>query len=206
MASIWGPLGWMTLHSVSSIYPEHPSVEERAIMRKFLEMFGETITCHYCRGHFTRMYKYYITVNPNFLNSRKDLFIFAARAHNTVNKRLDKPTPPNVKMCILTLRENTKLRNAAEFRKAYIDYLIKIWSSEFGGEAAINKRKAQQMQKINEDYFNPRDEGFDKLEIEEEDILTPLSEELTRVKNVPWRGNSGQQIKVGFQGGRLKFG
>jgi hypothetical protein len=152
------------------------------------------------------MYKYYITVNPNFLNSRKDLFIFAARAHNTVNKRLDKPTPPNVKMCILTLRENTKLRNAAEFRKAYIDYLIKIWSSEFGGEAAINKRKAQQMQKINEDYFNPRDEGFDKLEIEEEDILTPVSEELTRVKNVPWRGNSGQQIKVGFQGGRLKFG
>ena len=93
-----------------------------------------------------------------------------------------------------------------EFRKAYIDYLIKIWSSEFGGEAAINKRKAQQMQKINEDYFNPRDEGFDKLEIEEEDILTPLSEELTRVKNVPWRGHSGQQIKVGFQGGRLKFG
>jgi len=40
---IWGPLGWMTLHSISAIYPEKPSFADMEILKKFMDFFAATI-------------------------------------------------------------------------------------------------------------------------------------------------------------------
>ena len=76
MTKLWGPLGWMTLHSVSAIYPESPSQEEKVLLNSFVEAFKETITCPTCKNHFTRMFHTYKIIHPEWNSSRFDLFLF----------------------------------------------------------------------------------------------------------------------------------
>ena len=96
MSKLWGPLGWMTLHSISLIYPEQPTYTEKNIAARFLDLFGETISCNECKVHFKQIYALYKTLHPDFLNSRQHFALFIFRAHNTVNLRLDKPRPITV--------------------------------------------------------------------------------------------------------------
>jgi hypothetical protein len=38
MTAVWGPLGWMTLHSVSTMYPEQPTQAEKTLMTTWLRL------------------------------------------------------------------------------------------------------------------------------------------------------------------------
>lgn len=210
----WGPLGWMTLHSVSSIYPEKPTPEERLILEKFVEMFRETITCVHCKGHFTGMLNKYRQIHPEWTSSRYDFFLFVCRAHNTVNRRLDKPIFPTLESCIERLQENTKVTSAATYRTAYLNYLITNWQREMSSEGFINADIAKKMKKINDEYFTPRDTNFANLSLKEGNVLEFIAEN-------PQNYNAGsgipnmakiinqQQLRptVGFRlsGGRLKI-
>lgn len=191
----------MTLHSVSVIYPETPSEEEKAILRKFMELFRDTISCKYCKDHFHRMYTNYIASNPGVFNSRVSFFQFVARAHNTVNLRLDKPRIQTVSACLETLVSNTKHVSSTMIRNNYINYLANNWGNEFTGEGAILRRKALEMKKINDAYLTPRDVGFEGIELPDMDVLTPIEKIepkfVSPVMNV---------AKIGFKAGKLRLG
>ena len=204
----WGPLGWMTLHSISCIYPENPTLEERVILEKFVELFRDSITCPHCKGHFTSMLNTYRRKTPDWSANRYQFFLFVCRAHNTVNKRLDKPVIPTIQDCITTLKEATKVNSAGVYRNAYINYLIQNWSKEFTGDGAIALGFARQMKKINEEYFNPRDKGFDSIYFFENGSVVEF------IAEDPARYNAGNnlpnaaylpQVKVGFRNGRLRI-
>lgn len=210
----WGPLGWMTLHSVSSIYPEKPTSEERLILEKFVEMFRETITCVHCKNHFTGMLNKYRRIHPEWSSSRYDFFLFICRAHNTVNKRLDKPIFPTLQSCIDRLQENTKVTSAAVYRNAYLNYLISNWQREMSSEGYINVDIAKKMKKINEEYFTPRDTNFVGLTLLEGNVLELIPEDARNynagagLPNIAKVVNQQQlQPTVGFRlvGGRLKI-
>lgn len=210
----WGPLGWMTLHSISSIYPENPTSEERLILEKFVEMFRETITCVHCKRHFTGMLNKYKQVHPEWSSSRYDFFLFVCRAHNTVNRRLDKPIFPTIQSCIERLQENTKVTSATTYRNAYLNYLISNWQREMNAEGFINADIAKKMKKIDEEYFIPRDTNFVGFSLKEGNILEFIAEN-------PQNFNAGagipniakiinqQQLKptigVRLKGGRIKI-
>lgn len=204
----WGPLGWMTLHSISSIYPENPTYEERVLLEKFVELFRESITCPHCKSHFTSMLNTYRKKHPEWSTNRYQFFLFVCRAHNTVNKRLDKPIIPTIQDCITTLKEATKVNSAGVYRNAYINYLLQNWSKEFTGDGAISLGFARQMKKINEEYFTPRDKGFDSIYFFENDsVVEFIAEDPARYdagKNLP---NAAflPQVKVGFRNGRLRL-
>jgi len=104
MSKFWGPLGWATLHSASLLYSDTPSPEEKALIEKFLEAFRITISCNDCKLHFTDMLMKYRASNPQFLNSKSEFMLFVFRAHNSVNKRLDKPILQTPQDCIQTLK------------------------------------------------------------------------------------------------------
>jgi len=201
MTKFWGPLGWMTLHSISVIYPETPSVEEKAILRTFMELFRDTITCQYCKEHFRRMYTNYITAYPGVFESRASFFQFVARAHNTVNLRLDKPRIHTVSACLETLVANTKHVSSTILRNNYINYLANNWGNEFTGEGAILRRKALEMKKINDSYWTPRDSGFDGIVLPEMDVVSPI--EKIQPRHVSPMVTTA---RVGFTGGRLRLG
>jgi hypothetical protein len=214
----WGPLGWMTLHSISSIYPENPTPEERLLLEKFIELFRESITCIHCKSHFTGMLARYKRRHPEWSSSRYDVFLFICRAHNTVNRRLDKPVFPTLQSCIDNLKEITKVTSGATYRTAYINYLISNWSREMSSEGYMNADMAKRMRKVNDEYFTPRDTNFVNFSLDRDGDVLEFIQEDPKVYNagagIPNMGNvinqsstTVQLPRVGFRirGGKLKI-
>lgn len=166
-------MGWITLHSISVNYPENPNADDKAIVKKYLNLFAETISCPSCKSHFTNMYKSYTMANPNWADSRFNLFLFIARAHNTVNKRLDKPRASTVSESLSMLRLITQHKKPSEYRNNYLTYLTNNWIKEGGGEGMIQVGHVREMRKINEQYWNLRETEF-SITLPEADILSPI--------------------------------
>jgi hypothetical protein len=200
MSKFWGPLGWMTLHSVSLIYPENPTPSERGIAIKFIDAFAECISCPYCKTHFITMRAIYQNSNPDYLDSRNNFALFVFRAHNTVNARLDKPRQASVSECLQTLKQASAQNSMLAFRTSYINYLTNNWNREVGGDAMIIRSVVKEVKKIIEEYFNPRDTGTFP-EIKEADVLTPIENRQLRFIS-PMNLVS---VNVGFRGGKLRL-
>lgn len=208
---LWGPLGWMTLHSISVCYPEIPSDADKAILVRFLDRFRETISCPQCKNHFTAMFKNYKQSHPEWANTRFDLFLMICRIHNSVNRRLDKPRYSSVKECLAALTEATKINSGFHFRNAYLTYLTKNWGREPTGEGFIMMGGVKEMMKINNEYWNLRETSFDKVVfLAEADTTEPVKDDpknLTANPSIPYF-TDGKIPNVGFKirGGRLKLG
>lgn len=160
MTAVWGPLGWMTLHSVATIYPEQPNQQERDLMSAWLDMFRDTITCPTCQGHFSSMLATYRRTFPNMLASRQNFAIFSFRAHNAVNRRLHKPVHSDVEACMTLLKNNVKNRSARDYRVSYLNHITRHWRiyRDITGIAAL--RKITEMNKIENEYIARRDNNF----------------------------------------------
>ena len=199
MTKLWGPLGWMTLHSVSLIYPEEPTQAEKVIASRFLDLFADTISCNACKVHFKTIMTIYKHLHPDFLNSRQNFAIFVFRAHNTVNKRLDKPIPSTVAACLATLKQATSQTSLAQFRTSYINYLYRNWRGDFSGEGMMIVTAVKELDKINREYWSPREIPIPELS--EDDVVTPIEKNGSRISP------SGilSSVKVGFAGGKLRL-
>jgi hypothetical protein len=167
-------MGWMTLHSVSTLYPERPTQTEKDLLTTWLGFFTETITCPHCREHFRSMLSAYRTKFPTYLNSRQDFAMFVFRAHNVVNARLSKPVYSTLEECMARLRENTKTRSAQDYRISYVNHLTRFWSTiqDTAGIAAL--KKVYEMKKIEIDYFGPRDTKFE-VSLRDDGVVIPRS-------------------------------
>jgi hypothetical protein len=203
MTKIWGPMGWVTLHSIAASYPDEPSYQLQQVTSAFLDKFTETITCRFCKDHFAVMLLVYRRNHPEFLDSRRDFFLFTVRAHNTVNKRLDKPIIQNVADCLQTLRDATKLVSPSQFRLNYFSYLVRNWMHELGSEGRIFAGVAKEMRKINELWFPVTNTEFSN-EIEEGDTLEFIAES-TVVYSSSYSKFVLAPVLVGFRGGRLSL-
>jgi len=174
MSKRWGPLGWMMLHSISLNYPIEPSPEDKLILSKFLEKFVNTISCPSCQIHFKSTFDLYKQHHPEWAQSRYDLFLFVVRSHNTVNKRLDKPVIQTVEDCLTTIKNNTLYTSLKIFRQKYIEYLVQNWGKYQTGEGRIMMHDVQELQKINQAYWNLRD-NEDVNNFPEADITEAVS-------------------------------
>lgn len=217
MTAVWGPLGWMTLHTISVNYPDNPSTADKLILKKFMDLFAETIACPSCKGDFTNMYKTYTSRNPAWANSKYELFLFVVRAHNTVNKKIDKPRPATVSEALESLRIATKDKSPKEYRAGYITYLYHNWSRMGGGEGFIQTGHVRELQKINNEYWNPRETGF-SITFPEADVLQlvvptptvqmyPYTYKATATTSVEQTEPSKKNPSIGlvFKDGRLKL-
>ena len=160
MTAVWGPLGWMTLHSVATCYPETPTQSERELMYSWLDMFRDTITCPYCRDHFTTMLQAYRSSFPSMLNSRQDFALFTFRAHNAVNRRLKKPIQGTLEQCMTTLQNNVKTRSAVDYRVSYLNHITRYWKGWQDITGIVALKKINEMRKIEATYVQPRDRNF----------------------------------------------
>lgn len=204
MTAIWGPLGWMTLHSASINYPDNPSETEKQICSRFLEMFADSITCHICKSHFSRMLQTYRAIHPDFLNSKQNFFLFTVRAHNTVNKRLDKPTVKTVAEALKTLQQATSQTSPAQYRQKYIEYLKRIWGADTSSTALFARQKVRELEKINTEYWCLRETSYVQF-FYEADVLENISEAGVKKTSSGFAPLIGPPPKVGFVGGRLKL-
>jgi hypothetical protein len=163
MTAVWGPLGWMALHSAASLYPDRPSAAEQQLMIKWLDIFRDTITCPSCQGHFAELLSNYRAQFPNMMYSRANFMLFTFRAHNAVNQRINKPVYSSVRSCFDALRNNVKFNTARSFRITYINHITRHWRihQDISGMAAL--KKIHEMKKIEEGYMAPRSNEFDVM-------------------------------------------
>lgn len=160
MTAIWGPMGWITLHSAATIYPENPSPSEKQLMSSWLDMFRDTITCSHCKSHFTELLSKYRAAFPNMLQSRHEFAMFTFRAHNAVNKRLNKPIYTDITESMAALKKAIAGKTARDFRISYINNGIRHWRTFQDITGISMVKKLNEMKKIEDDYFKPRDTNF----------------------------------------------
>jgi hypothetical protein len=206
MTSRWGPMGWITLHSISLNYPVNPTHEDKGIVKRFLDRFAECITCPSCKNHFTTIFANYQRRHPEWANTRFDLFLFIVRAHNTVNKRLDKPILATVKDCLDTLKNISKITHFSVYRQNYMSYILTNWGRQFDGEGMIMANVGRDLIKINNEYWNLRETDINTIEFPEENVMEFVPE--NRPINPPGLGTISLQRPVGFRikGGKLSLG
>ena len=200
----------MTLHSVSFLYPERPSDADKALLKRFMVLFRDTITCPYCYQHFKVIFENYTKVHPEWVNSRFDFFMFVCRAHNTVNRRLNKPQPDSVSACIQRFTDNTKVTSALTYRMKYLDYLSRNYGMELSGDNMMKIASVREMRKIMNEYWNTlTDTGTATFRMDA-DVLDYINESPS-TRQIMTSGGSLSTIsaspamRVGLQGGRFRL-
>lgn len=172
MTSIWGPLGWMTLHSTACAYSENPTTAEKELMSSWLEMFRDSITCPSCKEHFSTLLNNYRIHFPGMLNSRQEFVIFTFRAHNAVNRRIHKPLYSSVEECLATLRNIVKSRPAREYRNTYLAHITRHWKVMQDVNGIVVLKKIQEMKRIEAEYVSQRDTNFE-VQIRPDVVVLP---------------------------------
>ena len=196
MTAVWGPMGWMTLHSISVCYPTSPSSQDKKTLYDFMIAFSETITCVHCRSHFSSMFSNYRRNVPSWSDSKRDLFLAICRMHNEVNKRLDKPFPKTVKECLDSLKNATSYASQSEFRSKYLAYLSRDWYIHGRGtpyqHAAF--QHIEKMKIIDRDFFSQNETSYSDVVIEEGNVISYPNQSVAfrpvfpkmKIKNVRW--------------------
>ena len=95
MTKVWGPAGWLFLHSITFGYPEvidernDDHVHRRKSMNNFFENISGVLPCCLCRQSFTEFIQKF-PIGPH-LNKRVDLVRWLYKMHNLVNNKLGVP-------------------------------------------------------------------------------------------------------------------
>lgn len=205
MTSIWGPLGWMTLHSVASCFPDKPLPAESTLMQSWLDMFQTTITCPSCREHFGTALGSYRRQYPQMLSSREEFLLFTFRVHNSVNRRLNKPVHSTVGACFEQLRANVKNRSAREYRLAYINHIRRFWRTMQDSSGITSMKKIMEMSKIENEYILRHDNNF-QAGIQENITVLPQQAFVGVTEEAPAvvRMDTRDAPRMGFIGGRFQ--
>lgn len=154
MTKYWGPLGWITLHSVAALYPDYPSQTEIQLVTSWISLFAECITCATCAGHFRTLLSEYSAKNPDLFSSRAKFMTFILRAHNTVNVRIQKRVyskdDSQLTWSVITPAA------ARSKRIEYLKYLQKDWGHQTNLQGISTLMKVRQLGLIEEQYWSTR--------------------------------------------------
>lgn len=154
MTKLWGPMGWATLHSVAALYPDHPSQHEIQLAETWINCFSRSIVCPSCQGHFKKMYDTYRTSRPQIFSSRTEFVLFVLRAHNTVNRRLNKK--------VYTLDECWKILESWSQayctwqRRRYLDHIQRQWAAQVSMEGIVAMTFVRQLNTAESGYWGAK--------------------------------------------------
>ena len=95
MTNVWGPPGWVFLHSITMGYPykinpkNKKDISRKEYTKIFFNSLGHVLPCKYCRESYLK----YISQHPidKHLNTRKKLVKWFYDIHNKINQKLGVP-------------------------------------------------------------------------------------------------------------------
>ena len=86
---VWGPAGWIFLHSIAQNYPWKPTEEQMGSYYTFFKSVGNVLPCRYCRESYQKFIDQKGTcLTMDTMKSRKTLFLWLYNIHNSINKKL----------------------------------------------------------------------------------------------------------------------
>jgi hypothetical protein len=135
--------------------------------------------------------------------------MFIVRAHNTVNKRLNKPKPDSVQACLDMYKATTQNTSGLGYRTAYINYLLRNYGREMSGEGFMHASEVREMKRITEEYWNTKKEESTSSFHMEANVLEFIDDaSSTRTIMTP-RGSLSEvvssSLSIGFKGGRFQL-
>ena len=86
---VWGPGGWLFLHSIAQNYPWEPDTQKKEDYLQFFRLVGNVLPCRYCRESYQDFIKQSGTeLNFSVMKDRKTLTTWLYNIHNKINKKL----------------------------------------------------------------------------------------------------------------------
>ena len=86
---VWGPGGWLFLHSIAQNYPWEPDTQKKEDYFQFFRLVGNVLPCRYCRESYQDFIKQSGTeLNFSVMKDRKTLTTWLYNVHNKINKKL----------------------------------------------------------------------------------------------------------------------
>lgn len=86
---VWGPAGWLFLHSIAQNYPWNPSSSQKREYLTFFSVIGSVLPCRYCRDSYKEFIKSPgLILSANVMTNRKTLVTWLYNIHNRINKKL----------------------------------------------------------------------------------------------------------------------
>ena len=89
---IWGPPGWIFLHSIAYGYPNNPTPEEKKAAINFLNSLGHMLPCKTCSELYKKDLVLFKKTNElkKAVENKTNLIKFINLIHNKVSKSLNK--------------------------------------------------------------------------------------------------------------------
>ena len=82
---IWGPSGWLFLHTITFNYPINPTQDQKIKHKELFENLKYTLPCARCAQHYSNNFKKYSL--DEALQTRDKLINWLIDIHNEVNKK-----------------------------------------------------------------------------------------------------------------------
>jgi hypothetical protein len=96
LTTVWGPIAWTFLHTVSFNYPIKPTDEDKKNYRNFILNLENVLPCKYCRINLKNNLKKK-PLNMCHMESRETFSRYVYELHEIVNKMLKKKS--NLSYC-----------------------------------------------------------------------------------------------------------
>ena len=96
--NVWGPAGWVFLHSIAQNYPWKPTHEQMEYYYNFFKVIGNVLPCRYCRESYQQFIEEPGTqLSLKTMKNRKSIVTWLYKIHNKVNRKLDIKSNPTLK-------------------------------------------------------------------------------------------------------------
>ena len=117
LVSIWGPLMWTYLHTMSFNYPVEPTASDKHHYRDFILSLQHVLPCKHCRLNLTNNLKKK-PLNMCHMVNRETFSRYVYELHEIVNKMLNKKS--HLTYCQIRDRyENFRSRCTEEYPKVF---------------------------------------------------------------------------------------
>jgi hypothetical protein len=117
LTSVWGPIIWTALHTISFNYPVSPSLEQKNQYRDFVMSLQNVLPCGACRKNLKTNFKHF-PLTMKEMESRDTFSRYIYNLHELVNKMLKKKS--NLTYC--DVRERYE-----HFRSRCVDEMPKVF-------------------------------------------------------------------------------
>ena len=91
MTKVWGPPGWLFLHSIAAGYPINPTEDHKENYFNFFTSIGYVLPCKYCRESYNNFLKESHLNLKDHLESRNHIQYWLYKIQNKVNGKLGVP-------------------------------------------------------------------------------------------------------------------
>ena len=89
LTTVWGPMMWSYLHTMSFNYPVNPTADDKKHYRDFIISLQYVLPCKYCRMNLANNLKKNL-IQPCHMENRDTFSRYVYDLHETVNKMLKK--------------------------------------------------------------------------------------------------------------------